>query len=150
MKLSVLNIKNFFIFSQKNLYIYIYIYIYVSGKGNPRNLLYSMRQNFLIFQEVAFWGRKTEKPTLENVLIYQELELSSPKFKTHFIFQEKVAKPEKIKFIILLKKIIIIIYFRIVYIIFISSIKQNYWDIKTFIWKLSFLLRFFFSFLDYM
>ena len=98
MKLSVVNIKKFLIFSQKNFFIYIL------GNGNPKNLLYSMRQNFLIFQEVTFWGRKSKTPTLKNVLIYQEIELSSLKFKTHFIFQEKVAKSEKIKFIILLKK----------------------------------------------
>ena len=133
MKLSVVNIKKLLIFSQKNFFIYIL------GKGNPKNLLYSMRQNFLIFQEVTFWGRKSKTPTLKNVLIYQEIELSSLKFKTHFIFQEKVAKSEKIKFIILLKKKRIV-YFGIVYIIFISSIKQYYWDIKTFIWKLLFLL----------
>ena len=98
MKLSVFNIKKFLIFSQKNFFIYIL------GNGNPKNLLYSMRQNFLIFQEVTFWGRKSKTPTLKNVLIYQEIELSSLKFKTHFILQEKVAKSEKIKFIILLKK----------------------------------------------
>ena len=137
MKLSVFNIKKFLIFSQKNFFIYIL------GNGNPKNLLYSMRQNFLIFQEVTFWGRKSKTPTLKNVLIYQEIELSSLKFKTHFILQEKVAKSEKIKFIILLKKKKKkkrIVYFGIVYIIFISSIKQYYWDIKTFIWNLSFLL----------
>ena len=98
MKLSVVNIKKFLIFSQKNFFIYIL------GNGNPKNLLYSRRHNFLIFQEVTFWGRKSKTPTLKNVLIYQEIELSSLKFKTHFIFQEKVAKSEKIKFIILLKK----------------------------------------------
>ena len=40
MKLSVLNIKNFFIFSQKNLYIYIYIYIYMYQEKETQEIYY--------------------------------------------------------------------------------------------------------------
>ena len=59
---------------------------YISGNGNPEKILYiSGNRTFLyfrkilIFQEVTFGTRKIKKTILKKVLIFREMELSSPK-----------------------------------------------------------------------
>ena len=63
------------------------------------------------FKKGTFRARKLKKTPLKKLLIFWEMELSSPKLKktsyTHIffqIFQEELQKPQKPKFILLLQK----------------------------------------------
>ena len=74
-------LKKFFIFEEAEL-------SYILGNENPKKLL--------IFQEATFQARKTKRTDSSKV--------SSSGFKKLLIFKEKLSKPQKPKFIILLQK----------------------------------------------
>ena len=61
---------------------------YIPGDGNPKKLL--------IFQEVTFRAQQIKKAHSEKkLLMFQEMELSSPKPKKLLIFQEELPKSQK-------------------------------------------------------
>ena len=95
MELSNSNTKKTLIFLKRNLFIYV-------GKQKPpKNFLFFMERNFLIFQETEtlkisyisgsnFPSLKKEKKTaLKKFLIFQEMDLSSLKTNNSLIFQER-------------------------------------------------------------
>ena len=47
---------------------------------------------FLYFKEGTFLARKIKKTTLKKFLIFQEMELSSPKLRELFIFHNRTCK----------------------------------------------------------
>ena len=52
-----------------------------------------LSHNFLVFQERNIWARKIKKkPTLKKFILFQDIELSSPKLKKLLIFQEGTFK----------------------------------------------------------
>ena len=61
---------------------------YISGNGTFQHHI------FLIFQEGNFRAQKikNKKTTLKKLLMFQEMELSSPKLKELLIFQEGTCK----------------------------------------------------------
>ena len=65
--LTVSQKKIFLIFQETELF-------YISGSRDPKLSL--------IFQEVTFQAQKVKQPTLEDFLIFREMELFSPKIKT--------------------------------------------------------------------
>ena len=95
MELSNSNIKKILIFLKRNLFIYV-------GKQKPpKNFLFFMERNFLIFQEtetlkISYISasnfpslKKEKKTTLKKFLIFQEMDLSSLKTENSLIFQER-------------------------------------------------------------
>ena len=50
--------------------------------------------NLLIFQEETFQDRNIKKRTLKKILIFQEMELSSPMIKNFLVFQEETLKSQ--------------------------------------------------------
>ena len=81
-------LRKLLIFSQKKTFVIFrktetpYILgnetFYVSGNRNPKNLLIFQKsgnpKNLLIFQEVTFRARKMETPSLNKIVIFQEME----------------------------------------------------------------------------
>ena len=78
----VLILKNFLYFFKRNpekVLIYQETGLsYISGNRNPKKLL--------IFQKVIFRSRKIKKPTLKNLFILREMELSSSHKKLNKTF----------------------------------------------------------------
>ena len=89
MKLSGSNINKFLVFSQEKVFFYINLKKFLIFQETEFSYI-----KLLIFQEVIFWARKKKKKTLKMFFIFWEMELYSTKLQKHFIFQEKLSKPE--------------------------------------------------------
>ena len=73
-ELSGSNIKNFFIFSQKNAFLIIQ-----ETKSHKKFLIYQETELSYISGRNFPSSTNVKKPTLKNFLIFREIELSSPK-----------------------------------------------------------------------
>ena len=58
----------------------------ILGNGNPKKLL--------MFQEVTFWAQKLKKPTLEKVILFQEVTLNT--WKSNISYKEATFSKIKI------------------------------------------------------
>ena len=83
MEISSSNIINNFLYFLKTK-----LFMYFRKQKPGKNSLYFRKQNFLIFQEVAFRAQKMKKTHFGNTCYISEMELSGPKPTKLLFFKE--------------------------------------------------------------